>query len=59
MMTALEDYIDKALAGQLGMPINYYLKPSTKSQLAQMWVNKYFPNEFLKTQTDEGENAAG
>lgn len=59
MMTALEDYIDKALAGQLGMPINYYLKPITKSQLAQMWVNKYFPNQFLKTQTDEGEDAAG
>ena len=59
MMTALEDYIDKALAGELGMPINYYLKPITKSQLAQMWVNKYFPNQFLKTQTDEGEDAAG
>lgn len=59
MMTALEDYINKALAGELGMPINYYLKPITKSQLAQMWVNKYFPNQFLKTQTDEGEEAAG
>lgn len=58
MMTALEDYISKALAGQLGMPINYYLKPITKSQLAQMWVNKYFPNTFLKTQTDEGEEPA-
>lgn len=58
MMTALEDYINKALAGELGMPINYYLKPITKSQLAQMWVNKYFPDKFLKTQTDEGEEPA-
>lgn len=58
MMTVLEDYINKALAGELGMPINYYLKPITKSQLAQMWVNKYFPDTFLKTQTDEGEEPA-
>lgn len=55
LMTALEDYIDKALNGQLGMPINYYLKPITKSQLTQMWVNKYFPNKFLKISSAEGE----
>lgn len=57
MMTALEDYIDKVLKGELGMPINYYLKPITKSQLAQMWVDKYFPKKFLKVSTAEGEGA--
>lgn len=57
MMTALEDYIEKALKGELGMPINYYLKPITKSQLAQMWVDKYFPKKFLKVSTAEGEGA--
>ncbi len=57
MMTALEDYIDKALAGQIGMPVNYYLKPITKSELAQLWVNKYFPNQFLSSRTNEEENA--
>ena len=56
MMDALDDYIAKALEGQLGMPINYYLKPITKSQLAQMWVNKYFPNKFLKVSSAEGED---
>lgn len=55
MMTALEDYINKALSGQLGMPINYYLKPITKAQLAQLWVNKYFPDKFLKVTSAEGE----
>lgn len=55
MMTALDDYIEKAMNGQIGMPINYYLKPITKSQLAQMWVDKYFPNKFLKVNTAEGE----
>lgn len=55
LMTAFEDYVDKALAGELGVPINYYLKPIPKSQLAQMWVDKYFPDKFLKVQTPEGE----
>ncbi len=54
MMNALEDYISNALKGEIGAPINYYLKSITKSELAQMWINKYFPNQFLKTHTDEG-----
>ncbi len=53
MMTAFEDYIDKALQGELGVPINFYLKPITKSQLAEMWVDKYFPKEFLKMSTGD------
>lgn len=55
LMTAFEDYIDKALGGEIGVPINYYLKPIPKSQLAQMWVDKYFPDKFLRVQTPEGE----
>ena len=56
MMTAFEDYVDKALKGELGMPINYYLKPITKSQLAEMWVDKYFPNRFLKVTSQDGDD---
>lgn len=56
MMTALDDYIEKAGNGEIGVPINYYIKPITKSQLAQMWVDKYFPNKFLKVNTAEGES---
>lgn len=57
LMIALEDYIDKALSGDLGMPVNYYLKPITRSELAEMWVDKYFPNKFLKVNTAEGEDS--
>lgn len=53
LMTAFEDYLDKVLAGNAGVPINYYLKPITASQLAQMWVNKYFPGEFLVSAGDD------
>ena len=38
MMTAFQDYIDKAIAGEAGVPINYYLKPITKLMIAQMYV---------------------
>ncbi len=48
LMNAFEDYIDKALEGEIGMPVNYYLKPLSKSYIAKLWVDKYFPNKFLK-----------
>ena len=57
MMTAFEDYVQKALKGDSGMPINYYLKRITKSDLAEMWVQKYFPNKFLKVTSTEDEKA--
>ncbi len=54
MMNAMEDYISNAPKGKINVPINYYLKSITKSELAQMWIHKYFPDQFLKTHTDEG-----
>ncbi len=44
VMTAFEDFVDKIKEGNCGVPINYYLKPITKSQIAQAWVAKYYPN---------------
>ena len=47
MMTALEDYVNKCIAGgdNLGVPINYYLKPITQSEIAHAWTAKYYPNK--------------
>jgi hypothetical protein len=59
MMDALDDYIQKALAGNLGVPINYYLKPVTRSQLAQMWMAKYFPGKYLAISGDDSQPATG
>ena len=53
LMTAFEDYVDKAIAGDIGVPITYYLKPITASQLAQMWVAKYFPGKYLTAAGDD------
>lgn len=53
MMTALDDYVQKALAGNLGVPINYFTKPITRSQLAEMWVAKYYPGRYLAISGDD------
>ena len=53
MMDAMDDYIQKALAGNIGVPINYYQKPITKSQLAKMFMSKYYPNKFQPFSGDD------
>lgn len=57
MMVAFEDYV-KAASGadpsvKIGLPINYYTKPITRTQLAQMWVAKYYPNKYLGVSGDD------
>lgn len=53
MMTAFTDFVNKAIAGNCGVPINYYLKPITKKQLAQMWISKYLPGQYVTSAGDD------
>jgi len=46
MMVAFDDYVQKAIEGECGVPIKFLLKPITKRQIAKAWVDKYYPNEF-------------
>lgn len=55
MMDAMEDYINKCLAGNIGVPINYYIKPITKSQIAELWLAKYYPSKL--TQIGGGDDS--
>lgn len=59
MMEALDDYIQKALAGNLGVPINYYVKPVTQSELAQMWMTKYYPSKYLALKDESSTDGGG
>jgi hypothetical protein len=43
----------RTLESCIGVPINYHLKPITRTQLAQMWVSKYYPNKYLDIQGDD------
>jgi hypothetical protein len=61
MMTAMDDYIQKCIAGgaNLGVPINYYLKPLTQSMIARAWLAKYYPNKFNQAgAADDSKDAA-
>lgn len=53
LMTALEDYVKKAIAGDAGVPINFFLKPITADELAEAYLAKYYPMEFV------GEESGG
>ncbi|KAI4178801.1 MAG: hypothetical protein L6R41_008202 [Letrouitia leprolyta] len=55
LMTALEDYLSKAGESTSGVPINYYLKDITKGMLAEMWVAKYYPGQYMPIQNDDTE----
>ncbi|KAK6530118.1 hypothetical protein TWF694_003489 [Orbilia ellipsospora] len=59
MMTALDDYLKQAANGDAGVPINFYLKDITKIQLAEMWVNKYFPTRTMIQSDDSNSGTAG
>eukprot|EP01130_Rhizamoeba_saxonica_P001622 TRINITY_DN11502_c1_g1_i1.p1 TRINITY_DN11502_c1_g1~~TRINITY_DN11502_c1_g1_i1.p1 ORF type:complete len:516 (+),score=112.77 TRINITY_DN11502_c1_g1_i1:37-1584(+) len=57
LMTSFEDFVNKVAEGNKGVPVNYYIKPITKAQLAKMWVDKYYPGQFTKQGT--GDDSAG
>ncbi len=58
MMTAFDDYVKKAIAGGCGVPINFYLKPITSRQLAEAYLNKFYPGTLTGESSGEG-NAKG
>ena len=60
MMSALDDYIDKCIQGgeNVGVPINFFVKPITKSVIVRTWLNKYHPNKYIDFEeegTDKGK----
>lgn len=45
MMTAMDDYIQKCIEADnsVGVPINYFIKPITKSVITRTWLQRYYP----------------
>lgn len=44
LMVAFEDYVDKASHGEVGVPLSFYVKTMTKSELAQNWLDENYPD---------------
>jgi hypothetical protein len=53
MMSALDDYLKKASEGNGGVPLTYFLKDITKKELAEAWVAKYYPGQYMAITNDD------
>jgi hypothetical protein len=62
MMTAMDDYVNRCVSGgdNVGVPINYYLKDITQSEIARAWMAKYYPNKYNKAgKADDSSSSDG
>jgi hypothetical protein len=61
MMTAMEDYVNKCVSGgdNIGVPVNYYLKPISQSEIARAWLAKYYPNKYNKAGSADDSSSSG
>jgi len=44
LMTAFEDFVNKAMAGESGVPMSFYYKNLTKNDIAKCYIRKFYPN---------------
>ena len=59
LMTAFDNFVTKVREGTGGVPLNYYLRPVTAPQLAQiLFVQAKLPAPSAATQTALGEGGA-
>jgi len=59
LMTAFDDYVQKAIAGDCGVPINFFLKPITAKQLASAYLAKFSPMKYWQLSSGDDEAEAG
>jgi len=59
MMTAFDNYAKMAAAGNIGVPMNYFVKPIYKSDIVELWMKKYFPTAMWgeKKQEEDGHES--
>ncbi|THU39594.1 hypothetical protein FAM09_13920 [Niastella caeni] len=50
LMTAFENFINSVKEGGGGVPINFYLRNISRSQMAALWLNKYYQVKKLSPQ---------
>jgi hypothetical protein len=45
-MCALSDFVQKAEAGESGVPIHFYVRQLSKADVARLWFKEYFPDRY-------------
>jgi hypothetical protein len=66
MMNAMDDYIERCVQSggddskkNIGVPINYYLKPITKAMITRAWLAKYYPTMGNRAGSVDDSNSGG
>lgn len=55
LMTALDDFVERANQGDGGVPINFYIKYVTDRTIARQWLQKYYP-DFLRWKKEDKDS---
>ena len=50
LMTAIDDFVERANKGEGGVPINFYIKHVSQRTIAQQWMEKYYPEMLYEKQ---------
>ena len=56
LMTAFDDYVQKAEAGESGVPINFFVRQIDKPMIAKAWLKKFSPQD--NWQLSSGDDAS-
>ncbi|MEO0788928.1 MAG: hypothetical protein AAFY36_09710 [Bacteroidota bacterium] len=57
LMTAFEDYLQEIKKGGVGMPIHFYYRSLTKSDIAELAMRKYFGQQEQETSSPDPESS--
>lgn len=58
LMTAFDDYVVKAAAGDAGVPINFFIKSISKAQIAKAWMKKFSPIQSWELSSGDDNSVA-
>ena len=58
LMTAFDDYVVKAAAGDAGVPINFFIKSISKAQIAKSWMKKFSPIQSWELSSGDDNSVA-
>lgn len=55
MMTAIDNFVERANKGDGGVPINFYIKHVSQRTIAQQWMEKYYPERLYEQPDDNSK----
>jgi len=58
LMTAFDDYVQKAEAGNSGVPINFFVRHIDKPMIAKAWLKKFSPQDNWQLSSGD-DNSTG